>query len=1015
MNCTLGNDIASRQCRFASGEIESDIWVYDVSDVVSLEFDGDNRLDDNNRISYIHVNGKSPYNIKADSAEFSSEWNDETRQYDVQLSITVSDVTREIAEALSQAHNGKYFVAFRVTGDEEYMCNGFRNGMSVKEVTNAGAENLSTTITFAISSEYPTLWVDKDNFNPKRIFTPILSPDYATAECELDEDGNRTGYAIAAVVKCDSSSGKPLDRDGRMCEVTGNKPAAYVLEGREGQYAEYDIIGTFTESDTFDGKPVRIYDLVGCSIGGGLNVTPSEVYLSRANPSAMVTVDSTHSWRITNAAELSAIGVYEQVGGSGGETVKTYCGDQGGIYTVKFLNRITLEEAECEVHVNIVEFTDKSIEMEDGAVFAQIPFRHSTVGGITITANSGKITYDDEYVYWEKDGELTELTITATSNDDPLATDTITLSYPDFVETTPLWQITDTRCVDGGYKDVDVTDMNPNSPKYGTTFGYRVMDLETCPTHSEPNWIEIGRECSGEDEIITYLDTNKKSATYNTLKQEIREGGCSAVRFEYYAKIAGFYPQNNASRIRFERGEEWYEIGEEWYAGWMENGELRLTPIEREGWTDLPTTGVFSAGIYTKITSPTEMTQAEADAYAAGEASKARLTADRHEDYVTPDFYLINNINTAIERETFQAPGGKMYGYVDDTIEFPLYDGSMKTSVVIEYATDRRTTSASFNTNYRGVPFGGDAMEYGTTQKTAGFRFDRVPVDRNDPNLVTQWIQDFMADKAYVRMFRNGITQVGISETGKAVFGYLATDKSTDPQDNDIFINGQGKGLTLNSNGYLRCEVTETITSLREAFKAFSASGKNCSVTEICIPLNLDCDNLTDVAYAFSAVDGADENLTKIYDLAHLDISHCTGLLRMFENRKKLETLVINYWSTSHITSWYGTFHNCEGLKTLKIGTVGALDHSTLTNDMFKGCVNLTDLHVQEIRQGLSLADCAKLNLASIRRVLYALNEPYGGRQTLTVSQATWDIIQNDETCLGYIETAGGLGWTVAR
>lgn len=1013
MNCTLSKNVSPRVCRYSPGEIEQRIYIYNVDDVTGLEFEEDRRWDASNRIQFIHSGGLSPFTIESNGATFEGTYDTGTLMYTYTLTIPVADVSREIADALYESHSSRYFVAFRPVGDQDYIVVGFKNGCSLSDSYNIGEGNQSATITLSVASQYPMLFSDPRNFDEKLARQIIFKPDYTDYFCE-DGEGRRTGYKIAKHVLGWDSAGNALDRDGVKVSVSGRLQVAYKLEGEDD--GEYDIIGEYGITSEFNGLPVSTYDVLACdpSLQGSISVNPSEIWLNNSHTSELVTINSTHSWSIANISEVGqGLGLYDTLGGDG-DKVRVWA-NEGGLRTVVFKNNITTSERDLTVHVNLMSFSEPSLD--PGQRFIPIPFFHSTENeDITFTTTTGTVTgFDDEYAYLRLDGQDTgEVTVTANCDADPGFTASITITVPAHGEEDPIWDTVSLDCPETkpGYAIETCVDNNPGSPTYGTETVFEYRSLE-CEPSEEAEWTEIGSRCEGDDRITTYIDTNPNSPTFNMVRVETVEGGCAVPKFEYYAKIAGFYPQRKEIRIRYERGEEWKEIGEGLYVGWFSNGEAVMNPIASDGtWTSVDCRAVGEAGVYTKITSPTEMTQSEADAYARGEAQKAKLYLATSAMYTEPDFYMVNDITVNPEMETFQYPGGKIKTYLDKTIELPSDPWSPPTSVIVAARTDRWASSTYFNVGFRGEPFDGNAVNFATNDKAGGFGFARVPVRRNDPNLVTQWIQDFMADKAYVRLYRNGITQVGISEAGKAVFGYLATDKSTDPQDNDIFVNGQGKGLTLNSNGYLRCEVTEPITSLRDAFKAFS-DGKNCSVTEICIPLNLDCENLTDIAYAFSAVDGADENLTTIYDLAHIDISHCTSLLRMFENRKKLETLAMNYWPTSHITSWHGTFHNCEGLKNLKIGTIGALDHSTLTNDMFKGCVNLTDLHVDEIRQGLSLADCAKLNLASIRRVLYALNEPRTA-STLTVSQATWDIIQGDPTCLGYIEAARGLGWTVA-
>ena len=81
------------------------------------------------------------------------------------MTAYIKSVRTDIEEVLQEAVHGKYVVAFRVVGEEDYKLVGWKEGLSLDEVLDISKENNAYTLTLSGVTTYPHMSADKDNFN----------------------------------------------------------------------------------------------------------------------------------------------------------------------------------------------------------------------------------------------------------------------------------------------------------------------------------------------------------------------------------------------------------------------------------------------------------------------------------------------------------------------------------------------------------------------------------------------------------------------------------------------------------------------------------------------------------------------------------------------------------------------------------------------------------------------------------------------------------------------------------
>ncbi len=368
LNCRLNRNISlnqpsdsggtdscnSQDLSMGIGGIQSPLLIYNIDDVKSLKFEGDNRADESLVVDTINSVG-SYYKVDFTSATYQEDYENNKWEHSIQL--TISNITSLFEDLLSDASNGKYLVCFKPNGSEDYRMFGWKYGASLDYGMNIQDDSIGYTVTFADTSEYPLFTVYKDNFGIKdKVYTPIFTPLYNVYFCEHVE--TYTGYLVAMYVVKTNSAGQPLDADNKLCQFSGKKQDAYkyVDVADDGGY---NIIGTYSSSAVFDGRPVKILDYTKC-----MAVVDDSIFINNKKIDSLslntwttrgdVTISSSNSWRLSSSQPLDLV-ITPTTGNSGSTNVNfEFAGTVGGNSVITFQNTTTYETVELDVHINTI-------------------------------------------------------------------------------------------------------------------------------------------------------------------------------------------------------------------------------------------------------------------------------------------------------------------------------------------------------------------------------------------------------------------------------------------------------------------------------------------------------------------------------------------------------------------------------------------------------------------------------------------------------------------------------------
>lgn len=391
-NITLGS--GSDGCgstETALGGIQERFYIYNIQDIEGFEYLHDNRADDTLIISTI-ITGEPYYYVDASSITYNETQDGDI--YEHVLTATVANFQPLTQDILSDAVRGRFLVCFKPYGSDYFRVFGWKEGATMTHTGDLDESNSSYTITFTDSSNYPLMSADKDNFSlADKQFRPIFVPLYDVSYCELDEHGMQTGWCLAQYVVKVNSAGQALDVNNQLCEYSHLPQDAYKLEGVAD--GGYHILGTYTEDAVFDGKPVRIYDIVLCQPEGTDSIS-CDPLLIRLNSTTRLTANATLTsndvWQmVSDAPEYCTM---SPTYGNGNAVLTFYHGRYGGDDTITVQNLNSYQQVDITVQNRIVICMNDS-EFENGimnfTVFARAyggsNSYHWTVNnqGLTIT------------------------------------------------------------------------------------------------------------------------------------------------------------------------------------------------------------------------------------------------------------------------------------------------------------------------------------------------------------------------------------------------------------------------------------------------------------------------------------------------------------------------------------------------------------------------------------------------------------------------------------------------------
>lgn len=552
LNCRLDRNISlnqpsdtggtdgcnSQDITMGVGGISSPVLVYNIGDVPSLTFEGDNRSDYSLFVETINSTGQF-YKVDHTDATYNEEYDTANHKWTHTLTLTVGNIQPLFEDILSDAVNGKYLVCFRPNGAEDYRMFGWKYGATLDYSVNIQSDSYGYTITFEDESEYPLFTVDRDNFGSKtKVYTPIFKPLYDIYFCEQGTDGRHTGYLVAMYVVKVNSAGQPLDRNNQLCQWSNLKQDAYKITGVTSD-GGYNIIGTYQKTATFDGKPVKIYDLEKCpaNVTNSIFINSKKVETINLNSTITAgtyTITSSDEWSMVSEPQYVTISPVE--GGNGNTPSTFHHNGVGGCDKVEFMNKITHEIVILNTCVNIINIGKEYTYPNEVSSTVITPIVKGCDTGYTYTITPSVDSYKDDLGYihinFPSTDEDLEYTLT-TIHDCDSNERKITKIYRQGVGKDPRWILDNNYCeMNGtaytGYRVYKYKDINPNSPTYGTYKEEKERDA-SCNEES-PNWQQTSTYCELDVKgtntgyyIYVQTDVNPKSPTGGQTREAARQ------------------------------------------------------------------------------------------------------------------------------------------------------------------------------------------------------------------------------------------------------------------------------------------------------------------------------------------------------------------------------------------------------------------------------------------------------------------------------------------------------------
>lgn len=485
LNCRISQNIR-KTCEVHNSGIYDTIYLYDMDDVMGLTFTNDTRFDNGNTISAIN-SASQFYKWEVSDGEYSEDVDSDTYSHELTFNI---HKTEEIEDILSDAKNSKFLVAFRLKSETVYRVIGWDLGAQLTYTLTAGEDGNYYTITFTDEGLYPAFECDSQNFDEERkTYTPIWRPNFNISTCETDSSGTVTGYRIASYVTKQNTAGEALDKNNRLCEYSGLPQDAYKLQGLSD--GGYNIVGTYTKTQTFNGEAVIKYDSIHCgdSSTGTISVSPTTItVLEHYSPSQTITITTNDTWSIVNNSNILDVSANS---GRGNSSV-----------TATWNGVSTAQQGQIAVHN----------ENTNETVYITTKFFSVNVSGTTlIPSTSSSVTGYVSVV----GGSSSDYKVNVTCND-PTVKYTVTKE-------------------DGQFKiNIDPTTVGANGAVYTVTVTHPTQPNETYTykitqqgDKTQPIWTLISQYCESKDGVRTgnlvkrYKDTNPNSSTYMQTKDDI--------------------------------------------------------------------------------------------------------------------------------------------------------------------------------------------------------------------------------------------------------------------------------------------------------------------------------------------------------------------------------------------------------------------------------------------------------------------------------------------------------------
>ena len=353
INCKLNRDIALGSGHDAcmltdiNAGVLDGLYVFNIDDVQNLVFSGDSRPDESLYVDTI-VTSQPFYRIDTTSISYTEEYND--HNYTHNLTTSIKSVRNEIEEILESALHGKYIVAFKVVGENNYRLIGWKEGLSLDEQLAISKDNNAYTLTFNGVTSYPSMQCDKSNFDlVNKVFEPMFEPMFKAGMVTCSD-----GWAVANYVVKVNAAGQALDTNNKLVQYSGLPQDAYKLE--DVTDGGYNIIGTYTSTDSIEGKAVKTYDTSLCNVYCTINVSPNSINFTSTVTSNTITLNSSNDWELDTYP--SYVTMSKTYGDINSQTIYVYSNGYCGSETLTFKNKVGGCTAYLNINVNILGIGD---------------------------------------------------------------------------------------------------------------------------------------------------------------------------------------------------------------------------------------------------------------------------------------------------------------------------------------------------------------------------------------------------------------------------------------------------------------------------------------------------------------------------------------------------------------------------------------------------------------------------------------------------------------------------------
>lgn len=353
INCKLNRDIAlgrgSDACMLTdiNAGVLDGLYVFNIEDVQNLIFSGDSRPDDSLYVDTV-VTSQPFYRIDATNISYTEEYND--HKYTHNLTASIKSVRNEIEEILEGALHGRYVVAFQVAGEKNYRLLGWKEGLSLDEQLSISKDNNAYTLTFKGTTAFPSMEVDKSNFDLKnKVFEPMFEPLFSAGKVTCSD-----GWAVANYVVKVNAAGQALDANNKLVQYSGLPQDAYKLTAAPD--GEYNILGTYVSTEYIEGKAVRIYDTALCDVDCSISVSPSILNFTSTVTSNTVSITSSNDWELVTYP--SYVTMSRTHGGVNDQTIQVYSNSTCGSETLTFKNKVGGCTATIDITINEIKIND---------------------------------------------------------------------------------------------------------------------------------------------------------------------------------------------------------------------------------------------------------------------------------------------------------------------------------------------------------------------------------------------------------------------------------------------------------------------------------------------------------------------------------------------------------------------------------------------------------------------------------------------------------------------------------